>query len=88
VRDLLAMIQAALAAFLGVDPSTVGSWEQGIHLPSPLAYRLRSELEAAPDPLAQAARTMSRHELTCLSRDAADQHSISVGEGVSRPSGL
>ena len=48
VREMLAMSQAALAAFLGVDPSTVRSWEQGIRLPSPLACRLLSEIEADP----------------------------------------
>jgi DNA-binding transcriptional regulator YiaG len=37
VQELLAMSQAAFAAFLGVDPSTVRSWEQELRLPSPLA---------------------------------------------------
>jgi putative transcriptional regulator len=46
VRDLLAMSQAAFAAFLSVDPSTVRSWEQGLRVPSPLACRLLSEIEA------------------------------------------
>jgi putative transcriptional regulator len=49
VRGLLAMSQAAFAAFLGVDPSTVRSWEQGIRPPSPLACRMLSEIEADPD---------------------------------------
>ncbi len=48
VRDLLTMSQAAFAAFLGVDPSTVQSWEQGLRPPSPLACRLLSEIEADP----------------------------------------
>jgi DNA-binding transcriptional regulator YiaG len=48
VRKLLAMSQAALAAFLGVDPSTVRSWEQGLRRPSPLACRLLAEIEADP----------------------------------------
>ena len=48
VRQLLAMSQAAFAAFLGVDPSTVRSWEQGLRPPSPLARRLLSEIEADP----------------------------------------
>jgi DNA-binding transcriptional regulator YiaG len=48
VRALLAMSQAAFAAFLGADPSTVRSWEQGLRLPSPLACRLLSEIEADP----------------------------------------
>lgn len=48
VRDLLAMSQAAFAAFLGVDPSTVRSWEQDLRLPSALACRLLSEIEAEP----------------------------------------
>jgi putative transcriptional regulator len=48
VRELLGMSQAAFAAFLGVDPSTVQSWEQGLRLPSPLACRMLSEIEADP----------------------------------------
>jgi putative transcriptional regulator len=48
VRELLGMSQAAFAAFLGVDPSTVRSWEQGLHQPSPLACRMLSEIEADP----------------------------------------
>jgi putative transcriptional regulator len=48
VRELLAMSQAAFAAFLGADASTVRSWEQGVRLPSPLACRLLSEIEADP----------------------------------------
>ena len=48
VRELLAMSQAAFAAFLGADPSTVRSWEQGLRPPSPLACRLLSEIEADP----------------------------------------
>jgi DNA-binding transcriptional regulator YiaG len=47
-RELLAMSQAAFAAFLGADPSTVRSWEQDIRLPSPLACRLLAEID--PDP--------------------------------------
>ena len=48
VRELLAMSQAAFAAFAGVDPSTVRSWEQELRPPSPLACRLMSEIEAEP----------------------------------------
>jgi DNA-binding transcriptional regulator YiaG len=48
VRELMAMSQAAFAAFLGADPSTVRSWEQGLRPPSPLACRLLSEIEADP----------------------------------------
>jgi DNA-binding transcriptional regulator YiaG len=48
VRELLAMSQAAFAAFLGADVSTVRSWEQGLRPPSPLACRLLSEIEADP----------------------------------------
>ena len=46
--ELLAMSRAAFAAFLGVDPSTVRSWEQGLRTPSPLACRMLSEIEADP----------------------------------------
>ena len=49
VRELLAMSQAAFAALLGVDPSTVRSWEQELRRPSPIACRLLSEIEADPD---------------------------------------
>jgi DNA-binding transcriptional regulator YiaG len=48
VRGLLAMSQAAFAAFLGADVSTVRSWEQGLRPPSPIACRLLSEIEADP----------------------------------------
>ena len=48
VRDLLAMSQAAFAGFLGVDPSTLRSWEQGLRPPSLLACRMLSEIEANP----------------------------------------
>ncbi len=48
VRDVLAMSQAAFAAFLGADASTIQSWEQGLRPPSPLACRLLSEIEADP----------------------------------------
>jgi putative transcriptional regulator len=47
-RDRLAMSQAAFAAFLGADPSSVRSWEQGVRRPSPLACRMLSEIEADP----------------------------------------
>jgi DNA-binding transcriptional regulator YiaG len=42
------MSQAAFASFLGVDASTVRSWEQELRPPSPLACRLLSEIEADP----------------------------------------
>jgi len=48
VRDLLGTSQAAFAGFLGVDPSTVRSWEQGLRSPSTLACRILSEIEASP----------------------------------------
>jgi DNA-binding transcriptional regulator YiaG len=48
VREVMAMSQAAFAAFLGVDPSTVRSWEQELRPPSPLACRLLSEIKAEP----------------------------------------
>jgi DNA-binding transcriptional regulator YiaG len=47
-REVMAMSQAAFAAFLGVDASTVRSWEQELRPPSPLACRLLSEIEAEP----------------------------------------
>lgn len=48
VRELFTMSQAAFAAFLGVNRSTVRSWEQEIRLPSPLACRMLAEIEADP----------------------------------------
>ncbi len=48
VRDLLGTSQAAFAGFLGVDPSTVRSWEQGLRSPSTLACRILSEIELNP----------------------------------------
>jgi len=48
VRELLSVSQAAFAAFLGVDASTVRSWEQELRPPSPLACRMLSEIEADP----------------------------------------
>ena len=48
VRERLAMSQAAFAAFLGADVSTVRSWEQDLRPPSPLACRMLSEIEADP----------------------------------------
>jgi DNA-binding transcriptional regulator YiaG len=47
-RDVMAMSQAAFAAFLGVDASTMRSREQELRPPSPLAWRLLSEIEAEP----------------------------------------
>jgi hypothetical protein len=43
------MSRAAFAAFLGVDASSVRSWEQGLRCPSPIACRLMSEIEANPE---------------------------------------
>ena len=42
------MSQAAFGAFLGADPSTVRSWEQGLRVPGPVARRMLSEIEADP----------------------------------------
>ncbi len=47
-REVMAMSQAAFAALLGVDPSTVRSWEQELRSPSLLACRMLSEIEAEP----------------------------------------
>ncbi len=49
-RRFSRLSQAALAAFLGVDPSTVRSWDQELRAPSPLAFRLLSEIEADAAP--------------------------------------
>jgi DNA-binding transcriptional regulator YiaG len=49
VRDLLGMSQVVFASFLGVDPNTVRSWEQGTRPPSSIARRFMGEIEEDPD---------------------------------------
>ncbi len=49
VRDLLGMSQVVFAAFLGVDPNTVRSWEQGKRPPSAMARRFLGEIEGDPE---------------------------------------
>jgi DNA-binding XRE family transcriptional regulator len=49
VRDLLKMSQVVFARFLGVDPNTIRSWEQGTRPPSSIARRFMGEIEADPD---------------------------------------
>jgi putative transcriptional regulator len=48
VRDLLNMSQVVFARFLGVDPNTVRSWEQGTRPPSSIARRFMGEIEEDP----------------------------------------
>jgi len=48
VRDLLGMSQVVFAPFLGVDPNTVRSWEQGTRPPSSIARRFMGEIEEDP----------------------------------------
>lgn len=48
VRALLEMSQVVFARFLGVDPNTVRSWEQGTRSPSPIARRFLGEIESDP----------------------------------------
>jgi DNA-binding transcriptional regulator YiaG len=48
VRDLLGMSQVVFARFLGVDPNTVRSWEQGTRSPSLIARRFMGEIEGDP----------------------------------------
>jgi putative transcriptional regulator len=48
VRDLLGMSQVVFARFLGVDPNTVRSWEQGTRPPSSIARRFMGEIEHDP----------------------------------------
>ena len=48
VRDLLRMSQVLFARFLGVDPNTVRSWEQGTRPPSSIARRFMGEIEENP----------------------------------------
>jgi DNA-binding transcriptional regulator YiaG len=46
VRSALAMSQVVFAQFLGVNPNTVRSWEQGTRPPSTIARRFMIEIEA------------------------------------------
>jgi len=48
VRDLLGMSQVVFARFLGVEPNTVRSWEQGTRPPSSIARRFMGEIEEDP----------------------------------------
>ena len=49
VRHSLGMSQVMFARFLGVDPNTVRSWEQGTRPPSPIARRFMGEVEGDPE---------------------------------------
>src|ERR1700721_2147755 len=49
VRSLLGMSQVFFARFLGVDPNTVRSWEQGARPPSPIARRFMGAIEEDPE---------------------------------------
>jgi hypothetical protein len=46
---LLRMSQVFFARFLGVDPNTVRSWEQGTRPPSLIARRFMGAIEDDPD---------------------------------------
>ena len=48
VHGLLQMSQVVFARFLGVEPNTVRSWEQGSRPPSAIARRFMGEIEADP----------------------------------------
>jgi putative transcriptional regulator len=48
VRRLLGLSQPLFADFLGVDASTVRSWEQGTRPPSSIARRFMDEINADP----------------------------------------
>jgi putative transcriptional regulator len=47
-RSILMMSQTIFARFLGVDPRTVQSWEQGLRRPSPIARRFMDEIRRNP----------------------------------------
>jgi putative transcriptional regulator len=49
VRRLLGLSQPLFAVFLGVDASTVRSWEQGTRPPSTIARRFMDEVAVNPD---------------------------------------
>jgi putative transcriptional regulator len=48
VRRILGLSQPLFAEFLGVDASTVRSWEQGTRPPSSIARRFMDEISADP----------------------------------------
>jgi putative transcriptional regulator len=48
VRRILGLSQPLFAEFLGVDASTVRSWEQGKRPPSSMARRFMDEINADP----------------------------------------
>jgi len=47
-RRILGLSQPLFAKFLGVNLSTVRSWEHGINTPSPLATRFLDEIRTSP----------------------------------------
>jgi len=49
VRQILGLSQPLFADFLGVDASTVRSWEQGSRPPSAIARRFMDEITVNPD---------------------------------------
>lgn len=49
VRGLLGMSQVFFARFLGVDPNTVRSWEQGVRPPSLIARHFMAAIEDDPE---------------------------------------
>lgn len=49
VRQLLGLSQPLFADFLGVDASTIRSWEQGTRPPSTIARRFMDEVAVNPD---------------------------------------
>jgi len=49
VRQLLGLSQPLFADFLGVDASTVRSWEQGTRPPSTIARRFMDEVAVNPE---------------------------------------
>jgi DNA-binding transcriptional regulator YiaG len=48
-RAKLRLSQPLFAAFLGTNPKTVESWEQGRRIPSPMARRFMDELNRSPE---------------------------------------
>src|SRR5262249_14754087 len=49
VRQLLGLSQPVFADFLGVDASTIRSWEQGTRPPSTIARRFMDEVAVNPE---------------------------------------
>ena len=83
VRSLMRMSQALFAEFLGVNASTIKSWEQGIRPPSVIARRFMTEIESDPqywlDRIARRATRKRRRGRAASSPSAAPGSAVARG---------